>query len=310
VRVLVTGAGGYVGGAVLRALLAAGHEPVAHVRREPHRVPAGVPVCVGDLCDLGADGGGAGLVELLAGVDGVCHLAGLTRPRESWQRPLDYFAVNVGGTVALLRAMEAAGAARLVFASTAACYGSPACQPMAEQLPDDPPHPYASSKVAAESAIGWEARRRPLSAVVLRLFNAAGGAGPGPGGLIPRVLAVAAGRSPEIAVNGDGGVVRDYLYVADAAAAFVAALERTPPPGTVRRYNIGSGVGSSIAEVVTTAVRVTGRPIPVRHQPPAAEPARLVCDPALARAELGWRPRHPDLESVLREAWRDLGVPD
>ncbi|HEX4247032.1 MAG TPA: NAD-dependent epimerase/dehydratase family protein [Pseudonocardia sp.] len=306
-RVLVTGAAGYVGGAVLDALLAAGHEPVAHVHGAPCRVPAGVPVCIGDLLDDGPNGSGDhnGLVAALAGVDAVCHLAGLTRVRESWDRPLDYFAVNVGGTVAVLRAMESAGVDRLVLASTAACYGSPARQPMAEQLPDDPPHPYASSKVAAESVIGWEARRRPLSAVVLRLFNAAGGAHPGPAGLIPRVLAVAEGQSPELAVNGDGGVVRDYLHVTDAAAAFVAALHRPPPPGTVSRYNIGSGVGSSIADVVATAARVTGRPVPVRHNPPAAEPARLVCDPALALAELGWRPRLPDLESVLREAWRD-----
>src|SRR5439155_23605600 len=104
VRVLVTGAGGYIGGAVLRALLAAGHEARAHVHREPRQVPAGVPVCVGDLRgdgDVGVgDGDGVesnGLATLLAGVDAVCHLAGLTQPRESWHRPLDYFAVNVGG---------------------------------------------------------------------------------------------------------------------------------------------------------------------------------------------------------------------
>lgn len=160
-RVLVTGAGGYVGWSVVESVLAAGHEPVAMVQRDAQRLRDGVEVRVADVRDPGS------LRAAVAGVDAVCHLAGLTRARESWGRPLDYFVVNVGGTVELLRAMEAAGVGEIVFASTAAIYGTPEQQPMSEDLPEAPPHPYASSKAAAEAVLRWEARRRGLASAVL-----------------------------------------------------------------------------------------------------------------------------------------------
>jgi len=300
VRVLVTGAGGYVGAAVVAALGARGHEPVAMAYGDATRIPPGVQVRPADLRDPPS------LARAVAGVDAVCHLAGLTRARESWARPLDYFAVNVGGTVELLRAMADAHVDRLVFASTGAIYGSPERQPMAEELPDAAPHPYASSKVAAEAVLTWEAARRHLPVAALRLFNAAGGADPDQTRIIPRVLSAAAGRTDAFGVNGDGSAVRDYLHVDDAADAFVAALAHPPTPGTVRRYNIGSGVGTSIAEVIAAAERVTGRAVPLRHQPPADEPQRLVCDPSRAVAELGWKPSRSGLETILRDAWAAL----
>ena len=296
-RVLVTGAGGYVGGAVVGALAAAGHEPVALVRDDRAAPGAAVECRVGDLLVPESLG------RALAGVEAVCHLAGLTRARESWEHPLRYFEVNAGGTLALLRAMEAADVRRLVFASTGAIYGTPRRQPVGEDLPDDVPYPYAASKAAAELMVEWQARSARLAAVVIRLFNVAGGADPDSTRIVPRVLAAAAGQRPSLEVNGDGTAVRDFLHVADAADAFVAALEHGPGIGHVRRYNIGSGHGSSVMDVVASAEHITGRTVPVVHRPPAAEPATLVCNPTRALAELGWKPRRSDLDTIVRDAW-------
>jgi UDP-glucose 4-epimerase len=296
-RVLVTGAGGYVGSAVVRALATAGHDPVAMGHHETARIPAGVEVRTADLLDPKS------LVSAVADVDAVCHLAALALARESWECPLDYFAVNVGGTVESLRAMHSAGVVRLVFASTASIYGSSAPQPMSEELPDVAPHPYASSKQAAEAAIGWETRRSQLSVAVLRLFNVAGGADPDATRIIPRLLAAAAGENRNFVVNGDGSTVRDFLHVDDAAEAFTAALKHGPPQGVVRRYNVGSGVGTSVMDVVAAAERVIGQSIPVVHNPPAFEPPVLVCDSARTHAELRWKPRRSDLETIVRDAW-------
>jgi nucleoside-diphosphate-sugar epimerase len=297
VRVLVTGATGYLGSAVVPAFAAAGHDPVAFVR-DPDAAPSrATDVRVGDLLDAASIG------SALRGVDAVCHLGGLTRARDSWQDPLRYFEVNTGGTVALMQAMAAAGVLHLVFASTGSVYGTPQRQPMAEDLPLEPPHPYAGSKAAAESAIGWQARSGGLGASVLRLFNVAGGRDPDPTRIIPRVLAVAAGDSPHLKVNGDGSAVRDFLHIADAADAFVAAIDRRPPPGTVRPYNIGSGRGSTMLDVVAATERVTGRPVPLVHMPAADEPQTLACDPTRAMAELGWKPRRSDLDAIVADAW-------
>jgi UDP-glucose 4-epimerase len=173
---------------------------------------------------------------------------------------------------------------------------------MNEDLPDNPPHPYAASKAAAEAAITWQARTGALGATVLRIFNAAGGNDPAPWRLLPRVLAVAAARTEQLEVNGDGRVVRDYLHVADAADAFVAAVEHRAEPGMCRRYNIGSGVGTSVMDIVAAVERVTRRPVPVVHRPAVPEPAALICDPARALAELGWKPRRSDLDDIVRDA--------
>jgi UDP-glucose 4-epimerase len=294
-RVLVTGASGYIGSAVVQALASNGHEPVALVHHKA--ASAGVEAKQGDLLDLSS------LAAALNGVDAVCHLAGLTSGRESFERPVEYFRVNVSGTLTLLDAMATAGVDQLVFASTAAIYGTPERQPMNEDLLDDPPHPYAASKAAAEAAIVWQARTRALGATVLRIFNAAGGNDPDPWRLLPRVLAVAAGRTDQLEINGDGSAERDYLHVADAADAFVSAVEHGAELGRCRRYNIGSGVGTSVMEIVDAVERVTGRPVPVVHRPAVTEPAALVCDPARALAELGWKPRRSDLDDIVHDAW-------
>lgn len=299
-KVLVTGAAGYVGRAVVRALRVAGHEPIAMVR--PGAATGGLidgacEVRVADIADA------AGLRSAVSGMDVVCHLAGLGRARESVRDPLPFFRVNVGGTVAVLEAMAAAGVPRIVFASTGAIYGSPTRQPMDEGTPDAPPHPYASSKLAAESAIGAQARAGLVGAVVVRLMNVAGGADPEPTRLIPRVLAAAMGESV-LHINGDGTAIRDYLHVKDAAAAFVACVEQCPAPGASTRYIIGSGCGTSILDVVTAVERVTGRPVRRVHGAAAPEPALLIGDPGKALTEIGWAPKYSGLDEIVADTWR------
>lgn len=295
-RVLVTGANGYVGRAVVASLRGHGHEPVAMVRAPGKTISGATATRIADLLD------GGSLRLALQGVDAVCHLAGLTRARESIDNPLRYFQVNTAGTIALLDAMNHAGVQRIVFASTGSIYGTPDRQPMNEDLPAAPPHPYASSKLAAEFAIEAQCGTGNLAAVIVRMLNVAGGADPDPTRLVPRALAAARGESV-LAVNGDGSAVRDYLHIADAADAFVACLDHLPRAGHAITYNIGSGSGSSVAEVIAAVERITGQRVSVEHRPAVAEPRVLVSDPSKAIEGLEWSPRHSDIDAIIRDAW-------
>ncbi|NNH75950.1 UDP-glucose 4-epimerase [Nocardia uniformis] len=299
-RVLVTGAKGYVGQAVVRALRAAGHYPVAMVHSHG-AVSEAADTRVADLLDA------ASLRRAMDGVDAVCHLAGLGRARESLTDPLRYFRVNTGGTIALLDAMAANGVSRIVFASTGSIYGTPERQPMIEELPDAPPHPYASSKLAAELAVEAAVRGGIIGAITLRLLNIAGGSDPDPTRLIPRAIAAALDHTP-LTVNGDGTAVRDYLHVDDAALAFVAGLDHLSDPGSFRRYNIGSGQGSSILDVAAAVERVTGHAVPLLHAPAAPEPQILISDATRAIRELDWAPKNSELDAIVRDCWQGLPV--
>ncbi|MEV2220644.1 NAD-dependent epimerase/dehydratase family protein [Nocardia vinacea] len=291
-RVLVTGAAGYLGTAVVSALTEAGHDAVAMVHSERSNIVHAAEIRVADLRDPVA------LRRAVDGVDAVCHLAGLTRVRESMSDPLRYFGVNTGGTIALLDAMATAEVARFVFASTGAIYGDVSGRPIIEDLPDNPPHPYANSKLAAESAI----EAHDAAAVVLRLLNVAGGCDPDPTRLIPRVLSAAA-RNESLEVNGDGTTVRDYVHVSDAANAFVAGLEHLPPPGVTERYVIGSGRGTSVRQVVAAVEKVSGRRVALTHRPAVPEPSSLVGDSMKAMDQLGWIPEHSDIEAIVDQMW-------
>ncbi|WP_282780132.1 NAD-dependent epimerase/dehydratase family protein [Nocardia sp. CC201C] len=303
-RVLVTGAEGYVGRAVVAALRSGGHQPVAMVRSMPSATPETVrgrppgyaDIRVAELLDASA------VRAAVTGVDAVCHLAGLGRARDSLSEPLRYFRVNTTGTLTLLEVMADAGVRRIVLASTASIYGSPELQPMGEELPDAPPHPYASSKLAAELAVEAQASTGRLAAAVLRLSNIAGGADPDPTRLIPRALAAALDGTP-LTINGNGTAVRDYLHVRDAATAFVAALEHLPLRGPSRRYNIGSGKGSSVLDVAAAVERVTGRRVPLVHGPAVPEPRTLIIDPGRAVGEIGWAPVASDLDALVQDRW-------
>ncbi|OLT28624.1 hypothetical protein BJF79_41595 [Actinomadura sp. CNU-125] len=296
-RILVTGAGGYIGYAVARRLAAAGHDVDGLVRRDAP-LPRGVRPVRGDL-----------LGGLPAGpYDGVCHLAALTRVRESFDDPLAYYETNVHGTLALLRAVGRAGT-RVVFGSTAAVYGTPKEQPIRETAGTAPGSPYGAAKLAAERMIRDHARTGAIGATILRTFNVSGSVDgrpdPDPTRLIPKALAVAAGRAPRLEINGDGLAVREYLHVDDLAAAYVRALEGGARPGEDRVYNVGTGTGAAVREVIAEVERVTGRPVPALRRPARPEPPELVCDPSAIRADLGWRASRA-LPEIIADAWNAL----
>jgi len=270
-RVLVTGARGYLGRTVVEQLRAAGHTPVAFA---------------GDI-----------RTAEVPPSDGVVHLAALGRVRESFEDPLAYYDVNVTGTLRLLRA----AAPRFVLASTAGVYGAPRHPVIAEDHPRAPANPYAATKAAAEDALAWTARAGGVAAVSLRLFNVAGGGDRDETRVVTRACAVAAGRVPFLDVYGDGSAVRDFVHVRDAARAFVLALE-SAAPGRHEAYNVGA-TPASVAEVVAAAERVTGRPVAVRRRPAhPGETPELRADTAKLRA-LGWRPRESALDDLVRDQW-------
>src|ERR1700730_15300253 len=231
-RVLVTGGGGFIGHAVGLRLTAAGHRVTALVHHTPQAGDrsAQVTTAVADLRDREEM---RRIVEQ-GRFEAVCHVGGLTNGRESLERPLPYFDVNVGGTIALLQALDevrvtAGSWVRLVFASTQAVYGSSEETPITEDRMPPPTNAYGASKLAAERLIAYHAATGALGAMSLRCFNVAGAMGSrGDRDLtrvIPRALAVAAGDAPFFPLNGDGSAVREFVHVADVADAFLLALE-------------------------------------------------------------------------------------
>ncbi|MFD6371495.1 UDP-glucose 4-epimerase GalE, partial [Streptomyces roseolus] len=252
--------------------------------------------------------------------DGVLHFAAYSQVGESVAKPEKYWENNVGGTMALLAAMRAAGVRRLVFSSTAATYGEPATVPITETAATAPTSPYGASKLAVDHMITGECAAHGLAAASLRYFNVAGAYG-GLGErhdpeshLIPLVLQVALGRREAISVYGDdyptpdGTCVRDYIHVADLAEAHLLALDAMTrgdvPAGEHLVCNLGNGNGFSVREVVETVRKVTGHPIPetaAERRP--GDPAVLVASADTARERLGWVPSRPDLADVVADAW-------
>ncbi len=313
-RVLVTGAFGFIGTAVTERLALAGHEVVALTHRAPDAPVPASPVSQiihADVHDVD------GVRRAVRGVDAVCHLAALARVRESFARPDEYWQVNAVGTENLVRALAAEAAtggrpARFVHASTHAVYGVPPRGPISEDAPLSPSSPYGRSKVAAEESVATSVSdTHTLGAVCLRTFNVAGAAGGRTDmdqtRIIPQALAVAAGRVPALEVNGDGGAVRDFVHVADVASAYLLALAGCQP-GTCAVYNVGA-TAASVLDVVTVAEQITGRSIPVRHNSPVPEPRALIADTTTIRHDLSWAPRHSSLDQIIGEAWEIFRLP-
>ncbi|HMA47358.1 MAG TPA: UDP-glucose 4-epimerase GalE [Frankiaceae bacterium] len=312
-RVLLTGGAGYIGSVTTAALLARGHEVVVvddlrSGRREA--VPAGAPLTVADVADADAVGR-----AVAPGVDACVHFAASIEAGESMLRPEAFFANNTAGTLRLLRVLVEAGVGRVVFSSTAAVYGDPKSVPIVEDDPTEPTNVYGESKLLVERALGWLARTRGLRYAALRYFNAAGATAERgeehqpETHLVPLVLAAAAGRRDAVPVFGtdhptpDGTCVRDYVHVADLAEAHALALEALSDR-PVLVCNLGNGRGYSVREVIETARRVTGLPVPaVDALARAGDPAVLVVSSARARALLGWRPAHPELADIVGSAW-------
>jgi UDP-glucose 4-epimerase len=253
------------------------------------------------------------------GIQAVVHMAAASLVGESVTDPGRYYRINVVGGMSLLEAMRAAGARLLVFSSTAAVYGDPEMQPIVETCPASPTNPYGETKLVFERALPWHEKAYGIRWVSLRYFNAAGatercGERHDPEThLIPLVLAAAMDEAKEVIVFGDdyptkdGTCVRDYIHVRDLSMAHVLALEALGNEGAPSRiYNLGcGGEGYTVREVIETAEAVTGKKIRVRVGPRrAGDPAVLIASSARIQAELGFKPEHQDLRSIVESAWR------
>jgi UDP-glucose 4-epimerase len=250
-------------------------------------------------------------------IDAVMHFAAFASVPESVAEPAKYYRNNVGGSLNLLEAMRAVGVGRLVFSSTAAVYGIPDAGPIPEDAPKQPINPYGFTKLAIERALSDYAAAYGLGAATLRYFNACGAADDASIGedhtpeshIIALILQVALGQRPSITITGtdyptpDGSCIRDYIHVEDLADAHLRVLERIEP-GRFVAYNVGTGVGASVRELVEAARRVTGHPIPVVEGPRrAGDPPSLVASAEAARRDLGWSPRYTDVGSIVASAW-------
>jgi UDP-glucose 4-epimerase len=312
VRVLVTGGAGYIGSVVASQLVEAGHDTVVldnFSRGHAGAVPAEARLVRGNLLesDFVRD-------VLSEGFDGVLHFAALSLVGESVEEPELYYRNNVCGTLNLLDAMRESGCNKLVFSSTAAVYGEPEEVPIRESTPASPTNPYGSSKLAVDRLIGAVAGARGLAAMSLRYFNVAGASGQfgedhhPETHLIPLVLEAAAeGSSVKIFGTDyptrDGTAVRDYIHVEDLGRAHLLALEAAEP-GEHSVYNLGSGAGFSVREVVEAARSVIGRDIDAVEAPRrAGDPPELVAASDRIREELGWEPEKPELEAMISDAW-------
>ena len=313
-RVLVTGGAGYVGSAVVEALLAAGHlVAVFDNFSTGHRatLPSEVTLVEGDLADR------ARIESALRdfGADAVIHTAGSIEAGESMQDPGKYYRDNVVNSIHLLDAMVASGLGRFVFSSSAGVYGNPIRVPIEEDDPTTPVNCYGETKLAIERAASWYGRAHGLGTIFLRYFNAAGAterlgeAHQPESHLIPRVLQIALGQNERFSIYGtdyptpDGTAIRDYVHIADLAQAHVLAVEAAK--ASSGPFNLGSGSGFSVRQIVDTARKITGQPIPtadVARRP--GDPAILVANSQRAREILGWQPRYDDVEAIIGSAWQ------
>ena len=338
-RVLVTGGAGYIGSHTVRALARAGHQIVVvdnlvYGHRELVRDVLKVPLVEGqvgqrNLLDQVLSGSHPAVLGTpLEGrpIEAVLHFAAYAYVGESVSDPAKYYRNNLGDTMALLEALIAGPSPiPIVFSSTCATYGVPQQVPITEDHPQAPINPYGRSKWMVEQLLIDFAAAYGLPSVIFRYFNAAGADPDGDLGedhdpethLIPRVLDAMGGREPYLQIFGDdyptpdGTCIRDYIHVTDLAEAHVLGLDRLlrlrehgQKINAPLIYNLGNGTGYSVQQVIETAKAVTGRGL-LAHVAPrrTGDPAQLVAGAAKAHSELGWRPRYPDLTTIIEHAW-------
>jgi UDP-glucose 4-epimerase len=313
--ILVTGGAGYIGGTVTRLLLKAGHKVTVYDymrHKDASIIPAGATLIEGNIGDA----------ELLGRVlsqnkfDGVMHFAALIEAGESMVKPEIFFRNNTASTLVLLETMLKTGHNKLVFSSTAACYGEPVSSPIFEDAKLQPTNVYGESKLMVEHMLRWFNQIHGFRYASLRYFNVAGAiegygeAHEPESHLIPLILDVALSRRKSIRVYGsdyptpDGTCIRDYIHVSDLADAHLLALQGLEKESKLI-YNIGNGQGFSVRQVIDSVRRVTGREIAVEeHGRRPGDPAVLVASSARIIRELGWSPKFLELDQIIESAWK------
>ena len=316
IPILVTGGAGYVGAHACKALASRGYRPIVYdnlVYGHEAAVKWG-PLEVGDIADR------ARLDAVIAHYrpQALMHFAAFTYVGESVADPGKYYRNNVGGTLSLLEAVRDHNIGKIVFSSTAAVYGTPDSVPIAEVAAKAPINPYGLSKWTSEQMIADFAAAHGIRSAALRYFNAAGADPDGEIGechdpeshLIPLAMQAVSGHGPPLTLFGDdyptpdGTCIRDYVHVADLANAHVGALEQLNHRDGADAFNLGTGQGVSVREVLDAVGRAAGKPVPHSIGPRrAGDPAELVSDPGKAMRELGWTPSMSDLETIVATAW-------
>ncbi len=314
--ILVTGAAGYIGSVVTEEPIREGNRVIAldnlqQGHREALSRQAGFV-----LADLGNPAEVESIFRKHE-IDAVMHLAAESIVAQSVTDPGKFFRNNVLYSISLLDTMLRCKVNKFIFSSSASVYGEPVSVPIKESASEQPVNPYGESKLMFERVLHWYGQAYGLRFISLRYFNAAGaselcGEDHHPEThLIPSVLRVALGQQEQTSVFGsdyptrDGSCIRDYIHVKDIARAHLLALGKLDSSAGNRVYNLGNGRGFSVFEVIETARKVTGDRIPVVvHPRRSGDPAVLVADAALAKAELGWQPEYPALESIIESAWR------
>jgi UDP-glucose 4-epimerase len=317
-KIMVTGAAGYIGSHAVRALLATGHDVVALdnlSRGHREALPSTVPLEVLDIRESSK------VLDVLRRerIECVMHFAALAYVGESVEKPLAYYDNNTYGTLCLLRAIAESECRKFVFSSTCATYGEPTQMPIVETLPQNPINPYGASKLFSERmAKDLRAVLPEFSCALLRYFNVAGAAADGTLGehhdpethLIPVILQTALGQREAVTVFGedyptpDGTCIRDYVHVEDLVEAHIAVMNALQP-GDERIYNLGIGQGVSVKAIIAAAQDVVGRPFPVRKGPRrAGDPPELYADSSKIAREIGWRAKRTDVRQTIESAWR------
>lgn len=316
-RVFVTGGAGYVGSHCCKAFAQAGWEVVVYdnLSRGWRDMVRWGPLVEGDILD------GPALTAALrdAKPDAVAHFAALAYVAESVAQPDLYYRINTVGTLTLLDAMRAAGVGRLVFSSTCATYGTPSRTPIDETHPQSPINPYGWSKLFVEKMLADHDAAYDLRYVALRYFNAAGADPDGQIGerhdpephVIPLAIRGALNGDYVFTIHGDdfdtrdGTAVRDYIHVADLADAHCRALDHLQSGGASDVFNLGTGVGTTVAEIAAAVEKIAGRAFPRRAGPRRpGDPPALIASAAKARDRLGWTPTRSAIDDIIATAWR------